>query len=68
MKAFLRSQKLALLGLVLGSVGGFLYYELIGKTVGQCKSGGCAITSNPIGSAIYGALFFAVLFSLFKKS
>jgi len=36
---------------VVGAVGGYLYYRLVG-----CSSGGCAITSNPIISTIYGGI------------
>ena len=66
MKAFLRSQKLAILGAIVGMVGGFAYYELIGKSIKQCSSGACAITGTASGSTIYGALFCALLFSMFK--
>ena len=37
------------IGLVLGAIGGYLYYFYIG-----CSSGSCAITSKPLNSTIYG--------------
>lgn len=37
------------IGLVLGAIGGYLYYYYIG-----CSSGSCAITSKPLNSTIYG--------------
>jgi phage shock protein E len=45
------------LGVVIGAIGGFLYYYFIG-----CSSGTCAITSNPYMSIIFGGLlgFFVV--------
>ena len=49
MPAFLTA-RLAL-GILLGGVGGFLYYKLIG-----CRTGTCPITSNPWISTAYGAL------------
>lgn len=39
------------LGTILGGLAGFLYYYFIG-----CKSGTCAITSNPVNSIIMGSL------------
>ena len=39
------------LGVILGGVIGFAYYYFIG-----CKSGTCAITSNPVNSILYGVL------------
>lgn len=41
---------------VIGTVGGYLYYRLIG-----CASGTCAITSNPIISTLYGGIIGALL-------
>ncbi len=43
------------LPLLLGVVGGFLYYQFIG-----CN-GSCAITSSPLNSTLYGALIGLVL-------
>lgn len=45
---------------VLGLVGGYLYYRFVG-----CASGTCAITSNPILSAVYGGLLGGLVGSLF---
>jgi len=39
------------LGVILGGAIGFAYYYFIG-----CKSGTCAITSNPVNSTLYGVL------------
>ncbi len=54
-----------LAGLVIGAIGGYVYY----KTVG-CTSGGCAITSNPYMSILWGAALgylFADIFKLKEK-
>jgi hypothetical protein len=67
MKSFLMNQKLALLGAIIGMVGGLAYYELIGKCTKQCSTGACAITSTAAGSTIYGAIFCALVFSMFKS-
>jgi hypothetical protein len=46
-----------LLAVLLGGIGGFLYYHFVG-----CASGTCAITSNPYLSTIGGGFlgFFLV--------
>jgi hypothetical protein len=41
-----------LLGIVIGGLAGFLYFYFVG-----CKSGACAITSDPLSSIITGGLF-----------
>lgn len=45
---------------LLGALGGFLYYNFIG-----CYSGSCAITGDPLMSTLYGALI-GFLFMDFK--
>ena len=44
-------------GVMIGAIGGFLYYYFIG-----CNSGSCAITSSPYISTTWGGLlgFFLV--------
>ncbi len=49
---------LRILPVVLGALGGFLYYNYVG-----CVTGSCAITSNPWLSTGYGALIGAVFTS-----
>jgi len=41
-----------LAGVVIGGIGGYLYYHFIG-----CSSGSCAITSSPYLSTLWGSLF-----------
>jgi hypothetical protein len=40
------------LGVLIGGLGGFLYYYYVG-----CTSGSCAITGNPIASIVMGSIF-----------
>ena len=47
----LKEQVLAIIGIILGAIGGYLYWHYIG-----CVSGTCPITSSPIMSTIWGAL------------
>lgn len=53
-------------GIILGGLGGFLYWKFVG-----CSSGACAITSSPINSTLYfaglGGLVFNSLFPGNKK-
>jgi hypothetical protein len=44
-----------ILGGVIGAVAGYFYYKYVG-----CQNG-CAITSNPWRSAIYGSLLGGML-------
>lgn len=56
MIAFLRKHFLIFVGIVIGGLGGFLYYYFIG-----CSSGTCAITSKPVNSTIYGMVLGGLL-------
>jgi hypothetical protein len=56
MIAFLRKHLLLFIGIVIGGIGGFLYYYFIG-----CSSGTCAITSKPINSTLYGIILGGLL-------
>ena len=47
-KTFLKKMGL---GVIFGGTVGLAYYYFIG-----CKSGTCAITSNPVNSIMYGVL------------
>jgi len=55
--------KIVVLGIIVGAVGGYLYYFWIG-----CTGGSCAITSQPVPSTIYGALMGGLLFSMFRQN
>ena len=63
MKAFLQKHVLTLIGIVVGALGGYLYWRFVG-----CSTGTCPITSSPLNSTIYGAIMGGLVFSLFKKS
>ena len=51
-----------MIGVVIGAIAGFIYWQQIG-----CVSGTCSITSKPLNSTIYGALMGGFLFSMFQK-
>ena len=53
---------LTLLGVVIGALGGYLYWLYIG-----CSSGSCPITSSPFLSSMWGAIMGGLLFSIFKR-
>jgi hypothetical protein len=48
------------LGILMGSIAGYLYYYFVG-----CASGSCAITSSPLNSTLYGGVMGGLLFNLF---
>lgn len=50
------------IGIGLGLLAGYWYYTSIG-----CTSGGCAITSKPLNSTLYGGLLGGLIGSLFEK-
>jgi hypothetical protein len=54
--------KLTLLGVLIGGIAGYLYWQQIG-----CSSGTCLITSKWLNSTVYGALMGGLLFNIFKK-
>jgi hypothetical protein len=47
-----------IIGIVIGGVAGFLYYKFVG-----CRTGSCPITSNPLSSIIFGAIFGGLIAS-----
>ena len=61
MISFLKKHLILFIGIVLGGVGGFLYYYFIG-----CASGTCAITSKPLNSSIYGMVLGGLLSDFLK--
>jgi hypothetical protein len=50
------------IGIVIGAIAGYLYYNFVG-----CASGSCAITSKPVNSTLYGSLLGGLLFNMFVK-
>lgn len=62
MTTWILKNKLSFIGILIGAIGGFLYWNFIG-----CASGTCMITSKPINSTLYGALMGYLLFNIFKK-
>jgi len=54
--------KFTVIGILVGSIGGFAYYYFVG-----CASGTCVITSKPLNSTMYGALMGGLLLTNFKN-
>lgn len=60
--SFVKKYQLNLIGIGLGTIGGWLYWHFIG-----CSSGTCAITSKPLNSSLYGAVMGYLFAGIFKK-
>jgi hypothetical protein len=58
----IKKNKKSLLGILLGTIAGFLYWKFIG-----CANGTCMITSKPMNSSLYGALMGYLVAGIFKK-
>lgn len=52
----------SVIGIILGIIGGYIYYIKIG-----CSSGSCPITSNPFMSMLWGGIIGYLVGDLFKK-
>lgn len=52
----------SLIGALVGTIAGYLYYYFIG-----CSTGSCAITSNPFNSSIYGLVMGYLMVSVFDN-
>jgi hypothetical protein len=59
---FILKYKLSIIGIIVGAMGGYLYYHFVG-----CASGTCPITSKPLNSTLYGAMMGGLLFNMFQK-
>ena len=59
---FILKNKLTIIGVIAGAIGGYLYYHFVG-----CESGTCAITSKPFNSSLYGAMMGGLFINMFKK-
>lgn len=61
-QTWMQKNKLSLIGIAVGAIGGFMYWNYIG-----CASGTCMITSKPINSTLYGALMGFLLLEFLRK-
>ena len=57
----MKAWRLTGVGIALGAIGGWAWWYFFG-----CTSG-CAITSSPLNSTLYGALMGGLLFHSFQK-
>lgn len=63
MKKFIKTYLLSIVGVIVGAVAGYAYWQFVG-----CSSGSCAITSKPLNSTLYGAVMGGLLFSIFQNN
>ena len=61
--SFIKKYQGSLIGILLGAIAGWLYWNFVG-----CSSGTCAITSKPINSTLYGALMGYLVAGIFQKN
>lgn len=61
MNTFLKTNLWTIIGVMLGALGGYLYWKHVG-----CVTGTCPITAKPFNSAAYGALMGGLLLSGIK--
>lgn len=62
-KNYIKQSRLTIIGIIVGSLGGYLFWHYIG-----CMSGTCPITSSPLNSAIFGSIIGGLVFSMFKAN
>jgi hypothetical protein len=62
MTTLIKKYYLTLIGVLIGAIAGYIYWQQVG-----CLSGSCAITSSPVNSTLYGALMGGLLLNTFKK-
>lgn len=62
MKTFIQNNILAIVGVLVGALGGYLYWKFVG-----CNTGTCPITSSPLNSTLYGAVLGGLFLSIFKR-
>lgn len=58
----LKKYWITIVGLAVGAIAGYMYWQEIG-----CISGQCPITSKPINSTLYGSAMGGLLFNMFEK-
>lgn len=63
MKKIFNQHWLLLAGVIVGALGGYLYWYFIG-----CNNGTCPLTSSPVNSSIAGALLGGLVFTSFPNS
>ena len=63
MKKFAKKHLLTIIGVFVGAIAGYFYWQQVG-----CSSGSCAITSNPTNSTIYGSIMGGPMFSIFQNN
>lgn len=61
-RIYLKKSIWSIIGIVVGAIGGYIYYRMVG-----CSTGGCPITSNPWLTMVWGAVLGYLLGSMFTK-
>lgn len=59
---WIKESRGAIIGSVIGGIGGYIYYRTVG-----CSSGACPITSSPLMSILWGVAMGYLIGDTFKK-
>ncbi len=60
--ALLHKYKRIFIGVLIGAIGGYIYWHEIG-----CLTRTCSITSSPINATLYGGLIGGLIANIFQK-
>ncbi|HNW90363.1 MAG TPA: hypothetical protein PKN48_11915 [Bacteroidales bacterium] len=60
---WIKESRGAIIGSVIGGIGGYVYYRTVG-----CSSGACPITSSPLMSILWGVALGYLVGDIFRKS
>ena len=63
MKRLLKRNLLTIVGVLVGGIGGFIYWKYVG-----CTTGNCPIQSNPYRMTAYGAVMGGLLLNIFQPA
>ncbi len=58
----LKNYLLTIIGIIVGAIAGFIYWQQVG-----CATGTCSITSTWHNSTAYGAVMGGLFFNLFQS-
>jgi len=58
---FIKNYKIIFLGIAIGAIAGYFYYDF-----GGCRDGICQIASNPFYSMLHGGIIGGIVVKIFS--